>query len=76
MEVWPKNWEALQLFASLHQWSFAVGMGGGGCLGLRYEAVYPLLDRVSDGYKAAWSRLFADVQAMEYAVLMTPSRQA
>ena len=49
-------------------------MGGGGRIGLRYEALYPLLDRAADGDKAEWSQLFADVQAMEQAVLMIPAK--
>lgn len=63
----------LQLFASLQtQWSFAIGMGGGGRIGLRYEAVYPLLERVSKGDETEWNRLFVDIQAMECAVLAIP----
>ena len=71
VEVWPENWASLALFCSLQtQWSVAIGMGGGGRIGLRYEALYPLLDRAADGDKAEWSQLFADVQAMEQAAFL------
>lgn len=70
IEVWPENWDVLNLFVRLQtQWSWAVGMGGGGRLGLRYEAVYPLLDRMANGDQDEWNVLFADIQAMERAVL-------
>lgn len=73
IEVLPENWEVLALFVGLQtQWNVAVGMGGGGRLGLRYEALYPLLDRAADGDKSAWEHLFADVQRMELAVLSIP----
>lgn len=75
VEVWPENWNVLALFVGLQtQWSVAIGMGGGGRIGLRYEAVYPLLDRVADGDPKEWARLFADVQAMEQAVLTIPAK--
>ena len=68
--VWPENWRALQLFVGLQtQWSWAVGFGGGGRVGLRYEAIYPLLDRIAAGDQAEWDVLFADMQHMELAVL-------
>ena len=51
------------------QWSWAVGMSGGGRTGLRYEAVYPLLDRLTKGDEEAWERLFVDIQYMEQAAL-------
>lgn len=66
----------LQLFSSLQtQWAVAVGMGGGGRIGLRYEVVYPLLDKISKGDEAQWSQLFSDIQAMEMAVLQIPVKQ-
>ncbi|MDR2297845.1 MAG: DUF1799 domain-containing protein [Comamonas sp.] len=74
--VWPENWEVLALFVSLQtQWAIALGMGSGGRIGLRYEAVYPMLDRVSGGDKQEWDRLFTDMQAMEHAVLAIPAKQ-
>ncbi|GAB2463718.1 hypothetical protein GCM10027082_14100 [Comamonas humi] len=73
VEVWPENWDSLLLFISLQtQWNVAVGMGGGGRLGLRYEATYPLLDRVAEGDQAEWNRLFAEIRHMERAVLAIP----
>lgn len=56
------------------QWAVVAGMGGGGRVGLRYEAIYPILDRVAKGDEAEWGRLFADIQAMERAVLRIPTR--
>lgn len=40
----------------------------GGCTGLRYEALYPLLDRqCSDLHD--WQQTFADVRVLESAAL-------
>lgn len=65
IEVWPDNWRAWMLFTSLNtQWN--VGMGGR--TGLRYESLYPLLDRMglTDD---EWRGYFDDVQVMERAAL-------
>jgi hypothetical protein len=65
VEVWPENWPAYLLFTSLQtQWN--VGMGGRA--GLKYEALYPLLDRQTDAPEQ-WQQLFDDVRVMEYAAL-------
>ena len=65
MEVWPENWRVFVLFSRLQtQWS--VGMSG--AAGLRYEAVYPLLDRETDTQNE-WMELFQDVQVLESAAL-------
>jgi len=73
VEVWPENWETLLFFVSLQtQWTLAVGMGGGARIGLRYEAVYPLLDRIAAADQEEWDRLFADVRHMERVVLAIP----
>lgn len=66
VEIWPENWPAFLLFTSLQtQWN--VG-GMGGRTGLRYEALYPLLDRQAED-RDKWQQLFDDVQVMEYAAL-------
>ena len=65
IEVWPDNWQAFALFAQCQtQWN--VGMGGR--CGLRYEALYPLLDRAAKSPEQ-WDELFSDVRVMEYAAL-------
>lgn len=65
VEIWPENWPAWELFRRLGtQW--AVGMGGR--TGLRYEALYPLLDRLTDGPEQ-WNALFEDVRVIESAAL-------
>ena len=70
VEVWPDAWESLLVFNTFGtQWNWAVGMGGGGRTGLRYEAVYPVLDRITKGDDDAWGRLFADIQDMEQAAI-------
>ena len=72
VEVWPENWEALVFFVNLQtQWVHAMG---GGRIGLRYEAVYPQLDRFADGDKAKWDWLFSEVRHMELVVLRLPMK--
>lgn len=64
-EVWPDNGPAYEIFTTVQtQWN--VGMGGR--CGLRYEALYPLLDRATDTPER-WQELFDDVRIMEYAAL-------
>lgn len=46
------------------QWN--VGMGG--ATGLRYEAVFPLLDRRTKDAEE-WEQLFEDVQVLEHSAL-------
>lgn len=54
----------MRLFCRLStQWQ--IGMSG--AVGLRYEAVYPLLDRQYQGDE--WDQAFADLQEMERAAL-------
>ena len=70
VEVWPENWETMLLFSVFEtQWNWVVGVGGGGRTGLKYEVVYPYLDRITKGDENEWSRLFADIQQMEQAAL-------
>ena len=72
VEVWPENWPAFSLFCDLQtQWN--VG-GMGGRTGLRYEALYPLLDRIATGDE--WDALFADIRIMEIAALNQMSDDA
>lgn len=71
--MFPDNWPAFQIFAQLQtQWS--VG-GMGGRTGLRYEALYPLLDRQASS-SDEWDELFGDIRTMEYAALKQMSDDA
>ena len=73
MEVFPENRPAFQLFVQLQtQWS--VG-GMGSRTGLRYEALYPLLDRTAADADE-WGALFDDIRVMEYAALKQMSDDA
>lgn len=72
IEVWPENWRPWTLFTSLNtQWNV---VGTAGRTGLRYESLYPLLDRMTSTDEE-WRSLFEDVQVMERAALaaMYPS---
>lgn len=65
VDVWPENWPVVELFARLGtQWN--IGMSGP--TGLRYEAIYPLLDRLLPA-DDDWQQAFSDLQAMERAAL-------
>lgn len=60
-EVWPENWRAFVLFTRLEtQWN----VGFGGPVGLRYEALYPLLDREAEDAED-WDNLFNDIRQIE-----------
>ena len=63
--MWPENWAAFELFTSIQtQWQ----VGFSGRTGLRYEALYSLLDRQTDTPEQ-WQELFDDVRVMEYAAI-------
>lgn len=56
---------SVELFAALGtQWH----AGSGGLIGLRYEAVYPLLDRRCKT-EEEWNATFSDVRHMESVAL-------
>lgn len=66
IEVWPENWAAWTMFMRVQtQWN--VGMNG--ATGLRYEAIYPLLDREAKT-RDEWEDLFDDIQVIERAALI------
>lgn len=65
VEVWPENWPVFEVFSRVGtQWNVSMG----GPTGLRYEAVYPLLDRLHGG-QDEWMQAFDDLQVMERAAL-------
>ena len=65
IEVWPENWQAFALFFRLKtQWQ----AGFNGPVGLRYEALYPLLDREAESAEE-WDSLFDDVREIEAGAL-------
>lgn len=65
VEIWPENWPAWQFFMSVRtQWN----EGLNGRTGLRYEAIYPLLDRLFPD-PADWQTMFDDLQTLEIAAL-------
>ena len=71
MDVWPDNWQSFTLFCKVRrQWS--VGFSGPICL--RYEAIYPLLDRIAKDADE-WDSLFEDLQTLEDAALEAMSAE-
>lgn len=66
-EVWPENLETVRMFLRLAtQWRAVSGMGGGGLIGLDYNAVRWLFElyHVEDQ-----QQLLEDLQVMEIAAL-------
>lgn len=65
IEIWPDNVPAFNLFSRVGT-RWVVGMSGP--TGLRYEAIYPLMDRMGLD-AAAWDDLLSDIEVMEDAAL-------
>lgn len=65
IEVWPENLPALEMFQRIGT-RWVVGIGG--ILGIRWEAVYPLMDRLGLS-REAWDDLLSDMEVMELAAL-------
>lgn len=64
VEVWPENWPVFEVFSRIGtQWNVSMS----GHTGLRYESIYPLIDRMCE--PADWLQMFDDVQTMERAAL-------
>lgn len=69
LEVWPDNERALDAFQRVGtRWMY--GAMGGVPIGLRWEAIYPLIDRM--GLPAEeWTELVDSMQIMEIAAIKT-----
>ena len=72
MEVWPDNWTAFLFFRRLGT-RWCVGMGG--ATGIRWEAVYPLMDRLGLEPEQ-WDELLQDLEVMESAALTQMAKDA
>ena len=69
--IWDENAAAFEIFYRMRtQWNVGVN----GATGLRYEALYPLLERFS-GEEYSWDELFDDVQVMEAEALNVMSER-
>ena len=67
--MWPDNEQALQLFSRVGtRWVYPAM--GGPPMGLRWEALYPLMDRMQLD-AAQWNQLHDDLLTMEPAALQT-----
>jgi len=65
VEVWEENTEVFKLFARLGtRWMH----GMSGPVGLRYEAIYPLLDRMNLSPEK-WDEMLLDIELMERSAL-------
>lgn len=63
--VWPANLKAFEFFQRIGT-RWCVGMSG--VTGIRWEAIYPLIDRMGlDG--DAWDQMVSDLEVMEQAAL-------
>lgn len=71
-EVWPENLPALQMFQRIGtRWVFGAM---GGVAGIRWEAVYPLMDRLNLP-PAEWDALLSDLEIMEQAAMEVMNRK-
>ena len=71
-EIWECNLQAFQFFRRIGTRWVVGGMGG--VTGIRWEAVYPLMDRL--GLDApAWDALLSDLEVMEQAALVEINRK-
>ncbi|WP_460481237.1 DUF1799 domain-containing protein [Comamonas humi] len=69
LEVWPDNERALAIFDNVGtRWLFP--SMGGSPIGLRWEAIYPLMDRLNLS-NDDWNSLHDDLMVMEVEALKT-----
>lgn len=72
--MWPDNEQAYRLFARVGtRWIYPAM--GGPPMGLRWEAIYPLMDRLQLD-APQWTALHDDICAMEHAALATMRKHA
>ena len=72
IEIWECNLQAFQFFQRIGTRWVMGGMGG--VTGIRWEAVYPLLDRLNLAPEA-WDALLSDLEVMERAALVEINRK-
>lgn len=65
VEVWPDNWQAVQL---LNRMSTQWRLGFGGAVGLDYNVLYRMMDRLGL-VPEEFDQIEADIQVMEMTVL-------
>ena len=72
--MWPDNEQALHLFSRVGtRWVFPAM--GGPPIGLRWEAIYPLMDRLQLSPED-WNQLHEDLMVMEPAAIEMMRRHA
>lgn len=71
IEVWPENADAVAFFGRIgSRWMH----GMSGITGLRWEAVYPLMDRLGLDSEA-WDALLSDLEVMEGAAVAAMNKK-
>lgn len=69
LEVWPDNEQAMQLFRKVGTCWMHPAMGGTP-YGIRWEAIYPLMDRLGLD-NAGWTDLHESLQVLETSAVDT-----
>lgn len=72
VEIWECNMQAFQFFQRIGTRWVVGGMGG--VTGIRWEAVYPLMDKMGLEPEA-WDALLSDLEVMERAALEVINRK-
>ncbi len=71
IEVWPENADAVAFFGRIgSRWVNDMS----GVTGIRWEAVYPLIDRLGLDTQA-WDALLADLEVMEGAAVAVMNKR-
>ncbi|MDH4425066.1 MAG: DUF1799 domain-containing protein [Acidovorax sp.] len=69
LEIWPENVQAVQMFCRIGtRWVHASGGMGAVITGVRWEAMYPLIDRLNLP-PGDWEDLLGALEVMEQAAL-------
>lgn len=69
VEVWPDNLASFMFFCRVGKSTRWRVSPGGGVIGLQFESIYPLMDRMGLEPEA-WNSLLSDLEVMEHAALV------
>lgn len=76
VELWEENTQSWNFFMMVcGQMNYVAGFSSMKATGLRYEGIYPLLDRFFGDNKERWEEVFFDMQVLESAAVAEINRE-